>query len=60
MRCPEAMKIRDNKKYLKSVTPPLRNLMNAFPKEFFTARRSLPDEMGSGLKTVRVATLREI
>jgi len=58
LRCPEAKKI--DKNYIINILPAITELAEFLPKEYFIARRELPDEMGGKLKTSKVATLRKI
>jgi Fe-S-cluster containining protein len=60
VRCPEALKLQKDKKYLNLILPPLKKLINFLPKEYFIARRELPDEMGPNVKTIKIASLRKV
>lgn len=57
LRCPEAVKLRKNIKYLQQIVPHLKDLINNLPKEYFIARGSLPNGMGNGAKPIKITEL---
>lgn len=60
LRCPEATELMKNKQYLKHIIPPLSELLNCLPRDFFIKRGALPAGMRSGLKKVKITALRAI